>query len=104
MHSNFITPPDVIETILIIDADQEQISDCAEYCRYSKVPYNVYLYSNDMNDIGWLHSICSKADVVLQASGSTVRAIPPVIMFGPAETLKTPADYFKKKTKKSNGA
>lgn len=94
MHHNFITPPDVVASVLIVDADASDISAVAEQCRISETPYNVYLYHNEMNDIPWLKQIMSKADIVLVAGGSLV----PVIWnhrFGPNEEFKTPADYFK---------
>ena len=63
MHSNFITPPDSIDTILIIDASQEQIQEVANYVQTCDTSYNIYLYSNDMNDLDWINVVAAKADV-----------------------------------------
>jgi hypothetical protein len=95
MHSNFITPPDLVETILIVDATEDEIKECADICRDSSVVYNVYFYQNHMNDINWLVSAYNKADTVLQASGSTVPVLKP-IKFGIEYDLKRPGDYFNK--------
>ena len=67
MHSNFITPPDYVETILVIDATEEQIKDLGTVVRDSGVAYNVYFYREEMNDPAWFNKISIKADVVLDA-------------------------------------
>ena len=94
MHHNFITPPDFIVTVLIVDADAADIAAVAEQCRNSEIPYNVYLYHTDMNDLDWLQQVMLQSNVVLLAAESTL----PVTWnyrFGPNEEFKTPVDYFK---------
>jgi len=94
MHHNFITPPDFVVSVLIVDAGGDELSAIAEQCRMSDITYNIYLYHYEMADIPWLKQAMSKSDIVLLAQGSAV----PVIWnfkFGPDEKFKTPADYFK---------
>ena len=95
MHSNFITPPDLVETVLIIDATEEEIKQCAEVCRNSNSVYNVYFYQNNMNNTDWLLAAYHRSDAVLQASDSTVPVLKPT-KFGPDQILKTPSEYFNK--------
>lgn len=95
MISNIITPPDRVGTILIIDAAQAEVHELAHYFRTSNQAYNIYLYSNDMNELTWLKDIYELADVVLQADGSPVPALGS-IKFGPNEKFKQPLDYFNK--------
>jgi ornithine cyclodeaminase/alanine dehydrogenase-like protein (mu-crystallin family) len=95
MHSNFITPPDLIETVLVVDATEEQIKHCAEACRESGVAYNVYFYKESMNDADWLVKAYNRADTILQSSDSTVPILKPT-KFGSDQILKSPADYFNK--------
>lgn len=67
MHSNFITPPDYIETILILNASEEHIKILGTVVQNCGKPYNVYFYREEMNDPSWFHKISIKADVVLDA-------------------------------------
>ena len=95
MHSNFITPPDLIETVLIVDATQEQIAHCAEVCKTAAKPYNVYFYHVDMNDTNWLLQVINKADIILQSVDSAVPVLKST-RFGTDQILTTPGDYFNK--------
>ena len=94
MHSNFITPPDLIETILVVDATEDQIKKCAEQCRTVSKPYNVYFYHENMKDFNWLGQVIERADVVLQEENSSVPVLTS-IKFGEQSPLKSPAEYFK---------
>jgi hypothetical protein len=95
MHSNFITPPDIVATIVIIDATADEIEEVAERCRDSQESYNVYLYREDMDNLQWLVDISSKADVVLKQQDSKVPALF-ATSFGPDQIFKSPAEYFTK--------
>jgi hypothetical protein len=94
MHSNFITPPDIIDTILIVDATKEEIETCAEKCKLVDRPYNVYFYHIDMQDYNWLTRVVDRCDVVLQQEDSQVPILTS-IKYGPGSPLKSPADYFR---------
>ena len=78
MHSNFITPPDYVETVLIINATDEQVKDLGLAVQGKDVTYNVYFYNDSMNDTAWFNKISIKADVVLDAK------------------ITNPIDYFNK--------
>jgi len=78
MHSNFITPPDYVETILILNAPEEQIKVLATMIRRRDQSYNVYFYREEMNNAEWLEKIQEKADIILDAK------------------LTNPEDYFNK--------
>lgn len=94
MHSNFITPPDLIESILVVDATEEEIKACAESCKAAGKPYNVYFYNYAMKDYNWLSNILQRVDYTLVAEGSDVPLLEST-KFGPNSEFKGPADYFK---------
>jgi hypothetical protein len=77
-HSNLITPPDFIETILILNATEEQVRACADACYESAQIYNVYFYNKEMNNTDWFFQVQRIADQILDA------------------TLCDPATYFAK--------
>jgi len=95
MHCNFITPPDLIENILIIDATEKQISECADECRTIDTAYDVYFYHAGMDNTEWLSKVLVKADTILQHQDSTVPILKST-RFGPDFELKNPVDYFTK--------
>lgn len=96
MNSNFITPPDLVETILVINATKEQIEACAEACRNGDRVYNVYFYHSDMNDVHWLGEVVQRSETILQAVDSEVPVLCPTVKFGPEQDLIQPQDYFNK--------
>jgi len=96
MHSNFITPPDLIETVLVINASTEQVDACAEACRNSDRAYNVYFYHTDMKDVHWLGQVVQRSETILQAVDSEVPVLCPTVKFGFEQDLKQPQDYFNK--------
>ena len=67
MHSNFITPPDYVKTILVIGATEQQIKDLGEYVRAGNVPYNMYFYNEAMNQPEWVLKISAKSDAIIYA-------------------------------------
>ncbi len=96
MHSNFITPPDLVETVLVINATEEQIKFCADACRDSGRVYNVYFYHTDMKDHAWLADVVQRSDVILQDSAAEAPVLCPTVKFGSNQELKQPQDYFTK--------
>jgi hypothetical protein len=95
MHSNFITPPDFIKSILIIDATQEEAQELADQIRGSEQPYNIYFYNTEMDDIVWFAKAAQMVDVILQNEQSTIPA-PGAVYFGEQRDFKSPKDYFAK--------
>jgi hypothetical protein len=96
MNSNFITPPDLIETVLVINATTEQIGACAEACKISDRAYNVYFYHTEMNDVHWLGEVVQRAETILQAVDAEVPVLCPTVKFGADQNLIQPQDYFNK--------
>lgn len=94
MHSNFITPPDLIETVLVVDASEEHILSLAEHVKVLGKPYNVYFYNTEMKDLNWLGKVINRADIVLMQQDSPAPILTHV-KFGPDNIFKQPLDYFK---------
>jgi hypothetical protein len=67
-HSNLVTPPDFIETVLVLNATEEQVRACADACYESGTIYNVYFYNDEMNNPDWLAQVQSITDQVLDAT------------------------------------
>jgi len=67
MHSNFITPPDFVKTILVLNATEEQITELNSAVKASTTPYNIYFYNNAMNDLPWLAQVTNIADKIIEA-------------------------------------
>jgi hypothetical protein len=78
MHSNFITPPDYVETVLIINATNDQMAEYTRAFADVKLSYNVYFYNEEMNEPDWFSKVSNQADVILDAN------------------LTNPLDYFNK--------
>jgi hypothetical protein len=95
MYSNFVTPPDIIKSILIVDATEEQIQSCADACRVSESAYNVYFYQNGMAQPEWLEQVLRLSDVVLKNIDSTLE-VDATWYFGEGQDLASPAAYFDK--------
>lgn len=96
MHSNFVTPPDIVETILVINATKEQISACADACRNSSKSYNVYFYHTDMKEHAWLAEVVQRSDIILQEFTAQAPILCQTVKFGTGQNLKQPSDYFNK--------
>lgn len=68
-YSNFITPPssvtDDFPSVLIIDADWNDIDSVAIWCKTASVSLNIYLYSDIMLDEIWLAESINKADNII---------------------------------------
>ena len=95
MHSNFITPPDLIETVLVVDASEEDIKSLAEGIKTIGKPYNVYFYNAEMKDYNWLGKVMDRSDIVLMHQDSQVPVLTKV-SFGPDAVFNQPLDYFNK--------
>lgn len=78
MHSNFITPPDYVENVLVVNAPEEQVKVLASLVQQRERSYNVYFYNEAMNQPEWFERVSRQADVILDAK------------------LTNPEDYFNK--------
>jgi 5'(3')-deoxyribonucleotidase len=70
MHSNFITPPDFVESVLIYNATETQIQQLSEIVKNLNKSYNVYFYSDTMNDPEWCARIVKIADKIIYAENT----------------------------------
>lgn len=68
MHSNFITPPDFVETVLVLNATEDQIKELGTLVQGCNVPYNVYFYNDAMNDVEWVQRVSKIADKILDVN------------------------------------
>jgi hypothetical protein len=67
MYSNFITPPDYVKNLVIVDATDQQIQACMERVKSLNTAYNIYVYNQSMNDQTWFDQVASRADSVIYA-------------------------------------
>lgn len=67
MHSNFVTPPDFVETVLVLNATDEQVAELARIVKAGNKPYNIYFYNDAMNDLRWLARVSNMAKLVIEA-------------------------------------
>jgi len=105
MHSTFITPPDLIETIVIINATDAEITACQQACAVADRPFDVYVYAESCGNTHWFGRAFKRADTILVGAttelnlGATAGIpgiLPEIIPFGPGEEISEPAEYFYK--------
>lgn len=66
-ESRFITYPDIIDksenhTVLLIDADIDDVANLATFCTLSKKNYDIYLYRGATDDLAWLSYLSERID------------------------------------------
>lgn len=76
-QSRFITPPDVLpkssnHTVLLVDADLDDVANLAEFCSISKRNYDIYLYKGDQDDLQWLSALNTTLDKIFIKDTSRV--------------------------------
>lgn len=97
MYSNFITPPDFVDNVLIVDASAEEIQLVTEFLHNAETTYNVYMYRADMDDTKWLNEAVHRANIVLQSKLSDINIDHnKLIKFGEELEITGPVDYFNK--------
>jgi|688.fasta_scaffold2347966_1 hypothetical protein len=70
-NSRFITHPSIepkspnSHTVLIIDADTDDVINIGMFCKVSAKNYDVYLYKQDIDDSSWLNDINDNLDCTL---------------------------------------
>jgi hypothetical protein len=72
MHSNFISPPDILEleqrqnhSVLVIDPNQKTVLDLGMICKTAGTDFDVYLYADIFDDLKWLETVFNLVDTVL---------------------------------------
>ena len=97
LESRFITYPDILEkspnhTVLLIDADLDDVANLATFCSVSQRNYDIYLYKGSTGDFQWLSHLSNRLDTTFIRDGSHVKATAG-INYNTVNTLK---DYFTK--------
>jgi hypothetical protein len=97
MYSNFISPPDTVENLLVVNANQEQLIELANKIAKQEKLYNVYVYNTEMNNLSWVFDHVPKMDRALINRDRVVEFIVNVTRheyFGTNERIKAPADII----------
>lgn len=100
--SRFITYPSTVtkenNTVVIIDADVDDIERIGFFCKTSNVDHDIYLYRGDLHDLEWLNCISKEANRILinDSSQVTIHNSDQVTRYGQGLDLVNPLDYFKK--------
>lgn len=101
-NSRFITYPSIepkstnSHTVLVIDADTEDIINIGMFCKVSSKNYDVYLYKQDIGNLEWLSHISSIIDSTLikEPSAVQISGVTNVHRIGDQNDLKNLLDYF----------
>jgi hypothetical protein len=82
--------------VVVIDATVEEVENIVLFCQSSNKEYDIYLYSNDIDDLQWLNLAVSTANYTLisQTSSVTIDNTSQISQFGPEQQLNTPLAYF----------
>jgi len=97
--SRFITYPSTVNkennTVVLIDADVDDVERIGLFCKTSKRDHDIYLYRGDLHDLEWLNSICKQADVILinDVSQVTIQNSNSAIRYG-NQQMPNPLVYF----------
>lgn len=69
MLSNLITPPDIVanqmHSVLLVDPEQTDVDAVIKFCQHSDQTFNVYVYTPNMDNLGWLNQAVAATDVVI---------------------------------------
>jgi hypothetical protein len=100
-NSRFITYPSTVEksnnhTVVLIDADTDDVENLVLFCQNSIKNYDVYLYRHDLHDLEWLAHITDNCDMALinNSSGVTITNLDALIRYGGDTETVSPLDYF----------
>ena len=74
MDSNLITPPDIVQnnshSVMLVDPEQFEVDAVIKFCQYSSRPFNVYVYTPNMDNLVWLEQAANASDAVIVNSRS----------------------------------
>ena len=111
-YSNFITPPDRVDepkhSVLIMDADWNDVEVIAHWCRGADTYFNVYLYEDIMGDEEWAVQVANSVDaIIVNSRAGSADAMKGLFLkmdkvwyYGPKNYLRTdnrletPLEYF----------
>ena len=97
LESRFITYPDILpkssnHTVLLVDADLDDVANLATFCSLSKHNYDVYLYKGATGDLEWLSHLSVNIDKTFIRAGSHVK----ITSSDRYTTVNDLKDYFTK--------
>ena len=111
-YSNIITPPDFVDedkyTVLVIDAEANEVQNIGLYLKNSPNYFNIYLYHSDMGNEDWFANARNRADAfVINTSKTTFSTIKDILAELPnayyygkkrflknKNTVQSPVDFF----------
>lgn len=69
MDSNLITPPDIVDnglhSVTLIDPEQSDVDAVIQFCQRSEMPFNVYVYTPNMENVEWLEQAIDICDAII---------------------------------------
>lgn len=97
LASRFITYPDILpkssnHTVLLVDADLDDVANLATFCTVSQRNYDIYLYTGVTGNLEWLNHLNSNLDETFIKDSSQV-TITSSIRYTSIDELK---EYFTK--------
>jgi hypothetical protein len=100
-NSRFITPPSTVEkgsnpTVVLIDANTQDINELHVFLMSSTQDFDVYLYDGNYGDLEYLNYITNHSDWILihQASQITIQNFDRQSKFGENQIMQYPVEYF----------
>lgn len=95
--SRFITYPDILEksnnhTVLLVDADLDDVANLATFCSVSRRNYDIYLYKGSTGDLEWLSHLNNRLDKTFVKESSLVQ----ITSSNRYSTVTDLKDYFTK--------
>jgi len=69
MDSNLVTPPDIVNndlhSVTLIDPEQAEVDAIVRFCQHSYQGYNIYVYTPNMDNPGWLAQAVNASDATI---------------------------------------
>ena len=69
MDSNLITPPDILDnglhSVTLVDPEQQDVDAIIQFCQHSEMPFNIYVYTPNMENVEWLDRAVHISDAII---------------------------------------
>lgn len=69
MDSNLITPPDIVNngfhSVILVDPEQSDVDAVIKFCQHCEKPFNVYVYTPNMDNYEWLSRAVEASDATI---------------------------------------
>jgi hypothetical protein len=79
-------------TVVLVDADLDDVANLATFCSHSQLDYDIYLYKGSWHELEWLSWCCDRAQAVFIRQPSEV-TVTGAVYYDALSVLK---DYFTK--------